>query len=687
VKEIISISLESPERNFDQTVDVLGTSIRIKKLGVDFNFELIKEIISQYKETADLFTISGFPPSFMLGKKEYTHSQLDLVKDLASPVQVIDGQNIRELYQPWYFHRLLEAQPNFFNSKKVGFFTGCIQSHLFPELIKQNCSLEFADPFFIYGVPKSIKGIKNFNRFLKLNIPLVSKIPLKKFSGRNFNSPFLKKIPTIKSFLNSDIFIVNDSQLEYLTLPNLKGKTIIIDHLSKRAQEKLEKANVEKILATSVGDLLTSDLSQTLLEAIFQILKGEGQQLSAPDIIHYLDKLNLSPEISATNDSSTTGDTFSFIVHPLSQRDLFRHPVLKPLRISKKFQTISERAVCLMDGVHYGDIRGIISKATGKEISGAIYTLFETPNMMMKSDKKSIYKKLLNIGEKSYEQGHKLMGLGAYTKIVGDAGVTVARKSPLPVTTGNSLSAAATLWAASYANKKMGFVKKKNNINQGTVLIIGATGSIGKVCSKLLSQFWKKVVIVAPRAFKLIDLQSEILELSPGSEVEFSTEANEYLSHADLIITTTSAQGRKILDINQIKPGAIVCDVSRPFDISEEETLSRPDVLVIASGEVELPGDNVQMNCDIGLPKNTVYACLAETALLTLEGRFESFSLSRDINYQKVIEIDRLARKHGVKLSAIMGHSGEITDDEIKLCKEHAKARRGTSKDLNELRL
>jgi len=37
-----------------------------------------------------------------------------------------------------------------------------------------------------------------------------------------------------------------------------------------------------------------------------------------------------------------------------------------------------------------------------------------------------------------------------------------------------------------------------------------------------------------------------------------------------------------------------------------------------------------------------------------------------------VIEIDQLARKHGIRLSAIMGHTGEITDPEIALCREHA---------------
>ena len=79
------------------------------------------------------------------------------------------------------------------------------------------------------------------------------------------------------------------------------------------------------------------------------------------------------------------------------------------------------------------------------------------------------------------------------------------------------------------------------------------------------------------------------------------------------IITTTSAQGRKILDIEMVKPGCVICDVSRPFDIQEEDALKRPDVMVIASGEVQLPG-NIDSKVDLGLEGNVVYACLAENS-------------------------------------------------------------------------
>ena len=84
----------------------------------------------------------------------------------------------------------------------------------------------------------------------------------------------------------------------------------------------------------------------------------------------------------------------------------------------------------------------------------------------------------------------------------------------------------------------------------------------------------------------------------------------------------------------------------------------------------------MKIGLDLGLEGKSVYACLAETALLALDKQFTSFSLSRDISFEKIYIIDRLAKKHGVKLSAIMGHDMHITDDEMALCRAHALKRR-----------
>jgi predicted amino acid dehydrogenase len=119
-----------------------------------------------------------------------------------------------------------------------------------------------------------------------------------------------------------------------------------------------------------------------------------------------------------------------------------------------------------------------------------------------------------------------------------------------------------------------------------------------------------------------------------------------------------------------VKPGCVITDVARPLDLSAEDVARRPDVLVVESGEIELPGE-VEMK-NIGLPPGVVYACLAETVVLALEGRYETFTVGRNIEWEKVKEIYRLGLKHGMRLATISGVNGVFTDDDLARTRELA---------------
>jgi predicted amino acid dehydrogenase len=67
---------------------------------------------------------------------------------------------------------------------------------------------------------------------------------------------------------------------------------------------------------------------------------------------------------------------------------------------------------------------------------------------------------------------------------------------------------------------------------------------------------------------------------------------------------------------------------------------------------MDIPGD-VDFRFDFGLPPGKAYACMAETMVLAIEGRYENYSLGRQIEPEKVQEIAQLARKHGFRLSKL----------------------------------
>ena len=99
-----------------------------------------------------------------------------------------------------------------------------------------------------------------------------------------------------------------------------------------------------------------------------------------------------------------------------------------------------------------------------------------------------------------------------------------------------------------------------------------------------------------------------------------------------------------------------------------------PDARGNESGETHLPGDVKMKN--IGLPENGAYAGLAETIVLALEGKFESYTVGRDIEWEKVREIYRLGLKHGMQLAAISGVNGPYSDADIDRVRELALAAR-----------
>ncbi len=347
---------------------------------------------------------------------------------------------------------------------------------------------------------------------------------------------------------------------------------------------------------------------------------------------------------------------FAFVLHPLTIDYLAHHPRYRWTRHLPR--GLVEASAAHMPASLVGHVAGGLSPTTGQPVAGLIYALGATPRQMLSRAPEFTYRRLDRAVRDAAERGAQIVGLGAFTKVVGDAGVTVAQRASIPVTTGNSLTIAATLETAKLTARRMGWA----DLEHARAMIVGATGAIGSVCSRLLAAAVHDVVLVSIEPDRLTALREKIQVETPEARVEIDTSAARRVGDCDLIVTATSAFGQRVLDVSQCKPGAVILDVALPPDISAEEAATRPDVLVVESGEVLIPGP-VSFSFDIGLPPGVAYACLAEAALLAMEGRFESFTLGRDVPPAKVKEIYRLFRKHGFQIAPLRTFGEPLTDE------------------------
>ncbi len=405
-----------------------------------------------------------------------------------------------------------------------------------------------------------------------------------------------------------------------------------------------------------------------------------GHDLQDDDYLGMLAQEGLQPRILYPN-GETRINRFAFVIHPLSQ-EYFKKvkaiDVLSSVSPPLLMDTL-EKAMAYAPPFVYSKVTGIKSP-TGAQAEGWLISVGGTPKEIMAHSPEFTYRRLLAAAELARGLGAQIMGLGAFTKVVGDAGVTVARLAPLPITTGNSYSASGALWAAHNAMRRLGLVRApgKGKKVAFKAMVVGATGAIGSVCARLLATTAQEVFLVSPEPAKLLALKASILLETPDAKVFLSARADTHIAEMDMVVTATSGAGKKVLDICKVKPGCVITDVARPLDLPPEEVAKRPDVLVVESGEIQLPGDVVMKN--IGLPKNVAYACLAETIVLALEGRFENFTVGRNIEWERVREIYRLGLKHGMQLAEVSGVNGVFTDADIAQVRKLALAARKKAK-------
>ncbi|GAV26057.1 shikimate 5-dehydrogenase [Carboxydothermus islandicus] len=351
-------------------------------------------------------------------------------------------------------------------------------------------------------------------------------------------------------------------------------------------------------------------------------------------------------------------DKFAFIIHPLEAKD-----VAKKFGLAKYLPDwLIEWGLKKLPAFKASHITGV--KSPYNEVEGYFITCPLTTRQMVELPEEFVLGKIIEAGKVAEKLGAKIVGLGAFTSVVGDAGITVAKNLNIAVTTGNSYTVATALEGTKKAAAIMGHDLKKAN-----VVVIGAAGSIGKVAARFMAKEVKNLTLVGRNLAKLEPVADLILKES-GLAVAITDNVKKSLKEADIVITVTSSVDT-IIEPEDLKPGAVVCDVSRPRDVSKEVAKLRDDVLVIEGGVVEVPGD-VEFNLNFGFPPKTSYACMAETMILTLEGRFENFSLGRDMELEKVEEISRLAQKHGFKVGGFRSFERAISSEEIEKIRKNA---------------
>lgn len=294
------------------------------------------------------------------------------------------------------------------------------------------------------------------------------------------------------------------------------------------------------------------------------------------------------------------------------------------------------------------------------------------PADMVSMPQELVLSKITSAVKKAEKYGAKVVTLGGFASVVGDEGSVVSKRVDIAVTSGNTYTAALAVEGIVKAAYYM-----ELDLSGATLAVIGATGDIGSICTKILAKKVKRLNLVARNIERLAAFVAAITKDS-GVEIRYYKAYKDAVKDADVVLTVTSAVSAIIEPVN-LKPGAIVCDVAIPANIAKEVALVRNDVFVFEGGLAKLPYQSEIRDRTFNdlMPSGSIYGCLAEGVALAFEGRFENYSIGRGkITEDKVVEISKIAKKHGLHLAPFFCGYKFYSDEDIENIKKNAKRNR-----------
>jgi fatty aldehyde-generating acyl-ACP reductase len=287
-----------------------------------------------------------------------------------------------------------------------------------------------------------------------------------------------------------------------------------------------------------------------------------------------------------------------------------------------------------------------VRSKTGAEINGVYIETFIDPEKLDTEHLRTNIKKVTEAISVAQKLNAKIIALGGFTSIVLEGNFNAFKTIDTKLTTGNTLTSAYILKGIEKAAHQLNI-----DFNDCSILIIGATGDIGMACTNYLKSSAKQLLLCARNKKRLENFSNELLEQNVS--IKYSTDLNEFIPEADIIISVASS---KNIEITNCKNKLIICDAGYPKNL--EQKIEERNYISLFHGGMGQIKYGYDFNPDYtkhfyNYPTPYIgHGCVLEAIVLAFENKFENYSTGKgNIINSKIEEIYEMSLKHGLEIA------------------------------------
>jgi hypothetical protein len=297
MKHVVSVSLGSSKRNKASTVEFLGESFKIERVGTDGDTGRFVAMFRELDGKVDALGVGGADIYVVVGGRKYAFKQVQKWISEAKQTPVVDGSGLKHTLERRAIYYLQEAGILDF-SKETVLLVSAVDRFGMIEALNELCPRIIAgDILFGLGLPIPLRSYFWVQVLGTILLPIVTHLPIKWFYPTGEKQE--QRTPKWESIFNEASVIAGDWHYikRYVPENTLYGKTIITQTLRKSDMEWLEACKVQRIITTTPviqGETFATNVMEAVL---LTLLDKDPKEITEVDYIKMLEKLAWKPNV------------------------------------------------------------------------------------------------------------------------------------------------------------------------------------------------------------------------------------------------------------------------------------------------------------------------------------------------------------------------------------------------------
>lgn len=295
MKQAVSVSLGSSDRDKRVELELLGERICIERQGTDGHIDRAIARFTELDGQVDALGVGGIDLWVQMGDRRYPIRDAQRLVKNVRRTPVVDGSGLKNTLERHVVRALIDALGPRFGSGKVLLTVGVDRYGMTLAFAEHNYELAIGDLMFALGVPIAVRTLPQLHLLARLLVPVATRLPLKMLYPTGEKQGEI--VPRFEKWYRWADVIAGDCHYIRRHMPDdLAGKVIVTNTTTTDDLAKFKARGVTHVVTTT-PQLNGRSFGTNMMEAALVAAAGKGRPLTHAELDVLLAQLDMKPTV------------------------------------------------------------------------------------------------------------------------------------------------------------------------------------------------------------------------------------------------------------------------------------------------------------------------------------------------------------------------------------------------------